>query len=296
MASLPRKVDVAIIGGGLGGLSCAVELARQGLSVCVLEQLGAAGGYAGSFTRRGFTFDVSLHHIGGLDPGFMTHGMLESLGVLSKLKPHRRNTFGRVELPEISVVLPNDRQGILEALTRIEPSEGSGLEKLFDFLSRLKSDVIGPTMDTTYDVRTPDRLSNAYLDRSFGDVLGDYVSDPVVTALLGQLWMSVGLPPSQSSAAFASCVFCSSFFEGAYHIRGGGRALSDALVERLGELGGECFVDTPVRQILIEGGAAVGVEVAGGERIEARTVVSGVDPHQTFFELVTDDAVSKVYR
>lgn len=41
------SVDVAIVGGGLVGLSCALSLARAGVSVCVLEQgelgLGASG-------------------------------------------------------------------------------------------------------------------------------------------------------------------------------------------------------------------------------------------------------------
>lgn len=296
MVSLPRKVDVAVIGGGLGSLSCAVALARQGLSVCVLEQQSSVGGYAGSFSRRGYKFDVSLHHIGGLDPGFMTHGMLESLGVLSKLTLHRRATFGRVELPELSVVLPNDRQEILEALTRINPLERRGLEKLFDFLSQLKADVVGPTMDPDYDLALGERTSNAYLDHSFADVLEAHVSDPRLLAVLGQLWMSIGLPPSKASAAFSACVFCSSFFEGAYHIRGGGEALADALTARLVELDGECIVGTRAQRILVEKGTAVGVEVEGGEEIEASVVVSGIDPYQTFFELLPGEVVSKVYR
>ncbi|HEX7932155.1 MAG TPA: FAD-dependent oxidoreductase [Paraburkholderia sp.] len=37
MSELPREVDVAIVGAGYAGLSCALELAKQGLQVAVLE-------------------------------------------------------------------------------------------------------------------------------------------------------------------------------------------------------------------------------------------------------------------
>lgn len=37
MLEVPREVEVAIVGGGYGGLSCALELAREGKSVCVLD-------------------------------------------------------------------------------------------------------------------------------------------------------------------------------------------------------------------------------------------------------------------
>ena len=37
MSDIPRDVDVAIVGAGYAGLSCALEFAKHGLSVAVLE-------------------------------------------------------------------------------------------------------------------------------------------------------------------------------------------------------------------------------------------------------------------
>eukprot|EP00968_Pinguiococcus_pyrenoidosus_P022561 scaffold3300_cov239-Pinguiococcus_pyrenoidosus.AAC.8 len=44
-----REVDVVVIGSGLGGLSCAALLAKEGLDVLVLEQHYEAGGCAHNF-------------------------------------------------------------------------------------------------------------------------------------------------------------------------------------------------------------------------------------------------------
>ena len=53
--------DAVIVGGGLGGLSCAAAFSRQGFKPLVLEQHSQAGGYATTFRRRDFVFDASLH-------------------------------------------------------------------------------------------------------------------------------------------------------------------------------------------------------------------------------------------
>ena len=54
--------DVAVIGGGLGGLTAANILANKfGRSVVLLEQHSKLGGLATWFKRKGHIFDVSLH-------------------------------------------------------------------------------------------------------------------------------------------------------------------------------------------------------------------------------------------
>jgi len=294
--SIPNEVEIAVIGGGLGGLTCAVELARQGFGVCVFEQHRIAGGYAHSFVRKGFNFDVSLHYLGGLAPGSLTHGILGSIGVLDKLGVLKRRTIFSAEFPDFQIVLPNDRAGIIDELARLFPDERGAIERLFEFLTRLKADIIGPTVDPDYDVPNDERLTNAYAEHTFEQVLREYVSDPRLLAVLGQLWMYLGLPPSRSNAAFSACVFCSSFVEGSYDVKGGSTALVRAMVERLRELGGECVTRAQVRRIVVEDGVAKGIELATGETVSAGVVVSNADPYQTFFELLPEDVISRVYR
>ena len=49
---------VVIIGAGMGGLTAAVRLAQQGLSVRIIEARPDAGGLASAFEKDGFLFDA----------------------------------------------------------------------------------------------------------------------------------------------------------------------------------------------------------------------------------------------
>ncbi|MGD9084934.1 MAG: FAD-dependent oxidoreductase, partial [Desulfobacterales bacterium] len=62
-AAIESKKDfpVVVIGGGLGGLSAAAHLANSGFPVTLIEQHDRPGGYATSFDRGEYTFEVSLH-------------------------------------------------------------------------------------------------------------------------------------------------------------------------------------------------------------------------------------------
>lgn len=70
---------------------------------------------------------------------------------------------------------------------------------------------------------------------------------------------------------------------------GGAGELSHALARRITSLGGEVRTDAPVTRVLVEGGRAVGVEVAGSERIRAgRAVVADVLATRLYGDLVPE--------
>jgi phytoene dehydrogenase-like protein len=78
---------------------------------------------------------------------------------------------------------------------------------------------------------------------------------------------------------------------------GGSARLAEALVADIREHGGEIRTGTGIRAILMRAGRAAGVELDTGERIEARSfVVSGLNPQQTFLELLDADAVPQDVR
>jgi YbgC/YbaW family acyl-CoA thioester hydrolase len=282
---------VVVVGAGLGGLCCAVELALQGFEVRLLEQHDKPGGYAHGFARKGFRFDASLHHLGGLDEGAMTRGLLDRLGVLDDLELERRPELLRVELPGLQLTLPNELGALLRELGARFPHQRAGLSTLFRTLRQLKRHVTGPSVDPGFDLPPQERLNTLWADRTIGELLADHIDDPTLLAVLGAPWVYIGLPPSRAAASFGACVLGSTWMEGAWRLKGGGAALSGALVRRLEALGGRCELRSPVARILVDDGRVQGVELEDGARVLAPVVVSNANPWQTYATLLPEGAV-----
>ncbi|EJN58800.1 phytoene desaturase family protein [Halogranum rubrum] len=73
--------DVAIIGGGVAGMSTAARLQSRGLSTVVLEQHDHIGGCAGYYRRDGFTFDVGATTLVDFQPGGVGGQLLDEIGL-----------------------------------------------------------------------------------------------------------------------------------------------------------------------------------------------------------------------
>jgi phytoene dehydrogenase-like protein len=79
--------------------------------------------------------------------------------------------------------------------------------------------------------------------------------------------------------------------------KGGSAALARALVSAVTAAGGTIKLQTEPKEILIENGKAVGVQITTGEIFRARHfVASGLNPQQTFLELMDESFVPKDWR
>ena len=79
---LPEQLDAIVVGSGIGGLTTAALLARQGKRVLVLEQHDVAGGACHTFEERKpgedahftYEFDTGVHYVGANVGGPGCHG------------------------------------------------------------------------------------------------------------------------------------------------------------------------------------------------------------------------------
>lgn len=77
---------------------------------------------------------------------------------------------------------------------------------------------------------------------------------------------------------------------------GGSANLARALVAAIEQHGGQIRCGVSITRILLHNGNAVGVELNSGEVIHAQTVVSGLNPQQTFLQLLPAESVPAALR
>ncbi|RWX47855.1 NAD(P)-binding Rossmann-like domain-containing protein, partial [Candidatus Electrothrix marina] len=210
------EYDAIIIGAGLGGLSCAALLARQGFKPLVIEKNRKPGGYATSFERQGFTCEASLHGVSGMP---LSQQVLGQLGVADKLTfvPHDFSWSSRYpgllsDIPQP----PRDQYGQADAnqallnaykdLAEEYPLE-AGIGGYMQCWAGLLADInkfYSPDGGMPDD---PSQFPGLYpawysiMDKTLNDLFQDYnIIDPELKAILGQSWPYYGLPPSQLPA------------------------------------------------------------------------------------------------
>ncbi|MFF2543242.1 phytoene desaturase family protein [Kitasatospora sp. NPDC058063] len=297
---------IVVIGAGMSGLAAASRLATLGHRVTVCEAGGTYGGMVGRYERDGFAFDTG--------PGLLSlpavyrdlalktgKEPLEQLVELAPVDPESRHLF-----PDgTAVTLPNaSRGGVSQALDAAFGA-GSGARwsevmnhgrTVWEATRRplleeaLPADlgVLSPAGRARVDTDpypVPPRAGLARLRRprpwSLADVarrqLGGH---PGLTALLGEPALRYGLLPGQAPAGAAVLPYMEQSF-GVWYVRGGLRALADAVYRRC-ELRGVGFrFDTPVTRVVVENGRACGVGTADG-RIDADLVISAMDTRTLF--------------
>jgi prolycopene isomerase len=269
------SADVVVVGAGLGGLACAADLAAAGASVVVLERHSLVGGYASSFSRGPYTFDVSQHSVGGLGPGQSFHTLLERLGIASDVRVAVPGRLATIARDGSELAIPNDRDGCLDALASLSPPDGPELRALLETCASIHRDTVTGALEN--DMRALVRGMRLAGDRTFADALAPIASRDL-RVVLSAPWVLLGLPPSRASFSWFAKVLATTFVEGTAHILGGGQALSDAMAARIPAQGGEVRTAVAATRIIVEAGRAAGVMTQADETIHARAVVAAVDP------------------
>ncbi len=291
--------DMIVIGSGMGGLSVASLLAQIAKKrVLVLERHFKLGGFTHSFSRKGYTWDVGLHYVGGLAPGSQGRQILDLItrkGVDWQKLPEQYDKF---VYPDLSFAVPSNPDQYLQGLIRQFPTEEAGLKRYFADLKRVSSGLgielwswsaprlIRMLMGVVNARvrRLAQMTTKTYLDQTF--------SDHKLKALLTSQWGDYGLPPGQSSFATHALV-AGSYLEGAWYPVGGAKTIAECIEPIVREAGGACLVNHQVEEILLEGGEAKGVrvKVKQGKTTEEKVftaplIISNAGAYTTFTKLV----------
>ncbi len=306
---VPDRVDVAIIGAGLGGLMSAARLAKQGLSVALFDGHYVAGGCCTMFhraTREGpYQFDIGLHYIGDCAPDGKIPTLLRDVGVDLEYLRMDDDGFDTIVLPGLTFPIPANLDRFRERLVEHFPKEKRGIDRYTRVLGEVghlgkwvedkRGKGLAGTLGTLWQVATKARLVPKYQNATVKALLDDCTQDPMLRGvLLGQSG-DYGVAPSKASAML-HLGLQAHYLRGAYYPKGGGQRIADELASVVEAHGGAICLRRQVEQILVEDGRAVGLRLAGGEEVRAGVVISNADLKRTYTELLPAAAVPATWQ
>ncbi len=293
------QFDVVIIGSGLGGLSCASAFARQGFKPLVLEKHYVPGGYATTFTRDKFIFDVSLHSttvgeregVHNLIPGFPEITDVEFV-------PHP-NLY-RAIYPEHDFRVPQkDLEAYIKMLVGYFPDEKEGIEGLFNDMKGVSRDINklmearGQVDMSKFPIEFPD-LYRCYT-KTWGQMVDARMKNPKLKAIVSALWGYYGLPPSKLAGYYYALPTIGYLEEGGYYPIGKSQKISDAFVKFIEGHGGKVMLNTKVDKILLKDHKAYGVKTAEGKEYKGKMIISNANAYDTFHTMMEGDDYLKDY-
>lgn len=290
-----NEYDVIIIGSGLGGLTAGALLAKAGKNVIVLERHDRPGGYAQSFTRRGFTFDSSIHFTGGCFPTeSRLHGIvyqtLELLNVEDKCTFYKLNPFMRMYAENFSFDFPSGDRNFADALCRMCPEEEIQIRKFHALIRKVDLEIRKfPAILTFWKIltllfRIPHIIR--YGNHTLGQILDHFFRDERIKAVFSSLSLCFAMKPSDASFLQWSQLYASMIDEDGAYCGGTFQRLADVLVEALTTFGGTFRKNTDVAAITVSGKKVTGVSLSNGDCISAPVVVSNADLLHTYEQML----------
>jgi phytoene dehydrogenase-like protein len=271
------KKNVVVIGAGMGGLTAALRLAREGFRVQVLEARSEAGGLASGSIYEGFSFDAGPYILldrPGLEWAFAAVGLKLSEHVELRAIEH---VYSVASPDRPTVNIYSSEAATASELEQTWPESGELYLKFVRETGAIEASLRpllygsapGPT-----SLLGGGRWRHAgFLLRSLHSVLGaSRLPQPVVHAL--SIWTHVaGQRPEDapSPLAFVPALVHS---VGCFYPKEGIRTIPAVLAQAAASAGVEFRYRTKAKKICAANGRVKGVESSEGEQFAADAVVS----------------------
>ncbi|HTT54062.1 MAG TPA: phytoene desaturase family protein [Streptosporangiaceae bacterium] len=290
--------EVAVVGGGVGGMAAAIRLAARGHRVQLFERRGELGGKLAEMHLDGFTF--------GVGPSLLTLPAVfealaaeagRKLGELVTLEPV--DPVCRYHFADGSVLAARrDPAEMAAQVDRLAPGQGAAWLRYYRWGERCWAASERAFLSGPMDLAALPRRSAGLADLAAcapGQTLAGHArrffTDPRLIQYACRYATYSGSSPYRAPAALG-CIPYLEHAHGAWYVRGGLARLADALAVLLAEMGVEVHTGATVSRVLADGGRVSGITV-DGQRVPAGVVVSGGDSARLYRDLYPDRAMRR---
>lgn len=289
-----------LIGSGMGSLSAAAILAKEGHKVLVLEQHYTAGGFTHVFKRKGFEWDVGIHYIGDMQRPKSAMKKLFDYVTDGNLKwADMGEVYDRILIGDRTYDFVKGLNNFKQKLIGYFPEEEEAIKKYIDLVfaanrtagSYYTNKALPPFIGKLlYKPMT--RSFFKFSDQTTHEVLSGLTkNEELIKVLCGQ-YGDYGLPPKQSSFFMHTTVVKHYFDGGSFPVGGSSRIVHniDPVIEKAG---GGILINAEVSEVLIKNNKAYGVKMKDGRVLNASNIISGAGIINTYEKLLPENIVKK---
>jgi len=310
-------LDAVIIGGGHNGLVCASYLAMAGKNVRVLERRNVVGGAAVTEEfHPGFRNSVASYTVSLLNPKVISDLELHKNGLqivhrkVNNFWPHNDDNF---------LAFPVGSDNLKAEIARFSENDANALDRYFrdtgmvadiirDFLLETPPNAGGGIRDILKTAKFGNRLRKLSIEderivldiftKSLSNFLDHYFENDYVKGAFAFDGI-VGNYADTQTPGSAYVLMHHAFGEvngekGVWgHAIGGMGAITQAMARSAEARGVIIETDASVKKVLVRDGHAYGVVLENGDTIEAKVVISNVNPSLLYNALVDSNELPK---
>jgi phytoene dehydrogenase-like protein len=280
--------DYVILGAGLGGLSAAACLTRQGYRVAVLEKHYLPGGCCHTFDYGEYRFCADVHYISQCAAGQTVARFLNYIERDVPFNTLDPDCIDRVITPTVDFKIPLGWENLRTRLLATFPEEAGAINRYCNEIKQLHQEMFHLVRDMRwfnrnwYDWLKLPKYWNLFLKRTWTlQALYDHVGlSPKLQALLAGQSGDYALPPNEISLmTHTSLVW--DYSEGAYYPKHHFKDFVDTIVEAITTGGGVIKYSTPVNHIQVSKGSIQNVICDDQQYHADKAYISDLDPKLT---------------
>ena len=298
--TLANSYDAIIIGSGMGSLTTAAILSKEGQKVLVLEKHYTAGGFTHVFKRKGYEWDVGIHYIGDVQrPTSVVKKVFDYVTDAQLKWADMGDVYDKIIIGEKSYDFVKGTNNFKKKLYDYFPNEKEAIDSyvslVFEATKASQSFYMEKAVPRFVSMLFGNKMRKSFLkfsDKTTYEILSAITKNEELIKVLTGQYGDYGLPPKQSSFTMHASV-ARHYFGGASFPIGGSSQISKTTDKVIEQAGGTILISAEVEQVIIENNKAVGVKMADGKIFKAKNIISGAGIITTYKKLLPSSSVIK---
>ena len=298
---------IAIIGGGVAGLSAGIYARLNGFEAEILEMHSSTGGQCTAWERKGYRFDYCLRWLVGTRIGPFHDIWRETNAINDQviIVNHEIHTkMFSEDGSEFNLLTDLEKWG--NYLLQIAPEDAKSIRKMCNDMR--KSSSVRPFSDAPHHRKLKDNIRLFFrnfpviiLYLNFGRKTCKQYFEKLNFKNQKLRYFFYNLYATRDYSALAFIMMFAWFNQkNAGYIIGGSLPLTKRMTEKFLVLGGVLSTRRKVEKIIVENNNATGVTFSDSPEIKADYIISAADGHSTIFEMLDgrflDNKITNAYK